>query len=345
MPEEAGQVAETILKLLVKPFTVAEKQINTSASIGIAVYSGGNESVMELNKAANTAMYDAKQQGRNNYQFFSEDLQQKSSERRRLWRDLGHALNKNEMDIFYQPQIATASGQLSGFEALLRWQHGKFGAISPVTFIPLAEESRLINTIGEWVLSTACTYHAGWQKNNPQAPPLSIAVNVSTRQLKQKHFCKSVEKILESTGLPPQNFEIELTESIILDDPQNTIQRLTRLHHIGVRIALDDFGTGYSSLSYLRKLPIDTVKIDISFTRGIGVHSDSEAIIKAIISLSHDLGLEVVAEGVETAEQIRFLRTEKCDYLQGFYFSKPVDASATETLLKEQAHWNLEELS
>lgn len=338
-PEEASQVADIILTQLAKPFLIDGQEITISSSIGIATYSGGHEQADEINKAADTAMYYAKELGRNNYQFYSRKLQQLSDERSRLRRDLGQALKREELAMVYQPQFEVASGRLFSFEALLRWHHKELGYISPATFIPLAEGSRVINPIGQWVLQKACREYSKINGIEYGMPPLSVSVNVSIRQLEQENFCESVEQVLEAENIAPNNLEIELTESIIMHEPQKAIEILTSLHNLGVRIALDDFGAGYSSLTYLRKLPIDTLKLDLSLIHDIGMVRETEGIITAMISLAHNLGIKVVAEGVETKPQVNFLLEHQCDYLQGYYFSPPLDVQEAIRFLKKHDEW------
>jgi diguanylate cyclase (GGDEF)-like protein/PAS domain S-box-containing protein len=332
-PEDAGHVAQKILDGLALPHRVAGREVVISSSIGIAIYSGGSESPEELNRAADTAMYHAKKAGRNNYQFFVPEMHAKAVERVRFESDLRRAIERQELRLLYQPIVDVRSTAITGFETLLRWQHHELGILNPARFIPLAEDSGLIGSIGEWVLSAACAECLSWQVNTPGAPPITLAVNVSVRQLKQERFWEMIENTLSRVGLAAHQLGIELTESAVMDDPDTAIKVLNRIRRLGVRIAIDDFGTGYCSLSYLKQLPIDAIKIDLSFVRDIGEVKDNEAIIKAIIGLAGNLGLRVIAEGVETADQAAFLRLHRCDFMQGYYFSEPIDQIAVGRLL------------
>ncbi len=333
--EDAAYIADKIVESMEAPHIINGHEIVVTGSIGVALYSGGAETSEELNKAAETAMYHAKQQGRSNFQFFSPDMQQKVIERMQLANDLRLAINNDQLLVHYQPQVEAGTGRVVGLEALLRWNHHEFGMVSPARFIPLAEETRMINSIGEWVLRTACGANHALCKAIAGSHSISVAVNVSIRQLKQEHFCDTIKKVLDETGLPAQHLEIELTESTVMEDAESAIKMLSEIRALGVKISIDDFGTGYSSLSYLKQLPIDAVKIDLSFVRDIGKDSNTEAIIRAIICLAHNLGLKVVAEGVETLEQANFLAEHECEYLQGYYFSRPLDHSAAVRLLSD----------
>ncbi|MCK5543910.1 MAG: EAL domain-containing protein [Desulfobulbaceae bacterium] len=332
-PEDAARIAGKILDALTKPHRLAGQDVVVSSSIGIAIYSGGNESPEDLNRAADTAMYHAKKAGRNNYQFFVPKMHEKILKRVRFETDLRKALNRWEFQIHYQPQIDIRTTMIVGFEALLRWQHHNLGIIHPAGFIRLAEDSSLIIPIGEWVLGAACADCMSWQANSPETGPITVAVNVSSCQIRQKRFWETVDKVLTKTGLPPDQLEIELTENALMEDPERAIMSLDRIRRLGVRIAIDDFGSGYSSLHYLKQLPIDAIKIDISFIRDIGKNKNNEAIIKTIISLARNLGLRVVAEGVETAGQAAFLRPNHCNLMQGYYFSRPLNHMTAGRLL------------
>ena len=254
--------------------------------------------------------------------------------------ELRHALERNEFVLHYQPQVDLRSGQVIGMEALLRWHHPEFGMVSPASFIGLAEETGLIVPIGAWVLRTACAQNKLWQRAG--AGNLRVAVNLSARQFAQPDLVQSIMGILQETGLAAHHLEIELTESMVMTDVERAIGTLRELKAIGVKLSIDDFGTGYSSLSYLKRFPIDVLKIDRSFVRDITLDADDAAIVASIISLSHNLNLKVIAEGVETQEQLMYLRQHDCDQMQGYYFSKPLPADAFEWMLQRGRDLSME---
>lgn len=266
-------------------------------------------------------MYLAKEQGRNNFQFFRPGLTNAAQERLVLENELRKALIRNELQVHYQPQFETATGEIIGVEALVRWHHSLQGWISPAQFIPVAEQSGLIEPLGAWVLQKACAQNKKWQRSG--YPPIRMAVNVSGRQFQQKGFIDIVDRVLEETGLAPCWLEVEVTENIVMENVNETIMILTDLKARRISLAIDDFGTGYSSLSYLRQFPIDRLKIDRSFVANVTNNADDAAIACAIISLAKTLNLEVIAEGVETAEQAQFLREQQCDAMQGYYYGRP----------------------
>jgi diguanylate cyclase (GGDEF)-like protein/PAS domain S-box-containing protein len=323
--EDAAQVAAKIIKSLSRPFEVAGNTLNTSCSIGISIYPDDAEDERALMKNADTAMYHAKEKGRNNYQFFSPEMNVRAVERHSLETDLRQGLERDEFILHYQPQVDIASGRVVGVEALLRWQHPTRGLLSPATFMDVAEESGLIEPIGQWVLRNACQRAKVWQDTG--YPSIKIAVNLSARQLiKPREFSRRLSRILSSTGLDPRYLELEMTESLLLHNAEENIAVLRKLGQDGVRIAVDDFGTGYSSLSYLRQLPIDTLKIDRSFVRDLETDPEDAAIIQAVVAMAHSLGLQVTAEGVETHGQLEALAGIGCDEYQGYLFSKPLPA-------------------
>jgi EAL domain-containing protein (putative c-di-GMP-specific phosphodiesterase class I) len=269
-------------------------------------------------------MYRAKENGRNRFQFFKPDMNIRVMERLSLENDLRLALEREEFFLVYQPQMGIASGEVTGFEALIRWQHPKLGLVPPNEFIAIAENNGLILPIGEWVLRTACAQARKWHRDGLLAVP--VAVNVSAVQFRQEGFCQLIRRVLLETGLPPQFLELELTESLLLSNADVMFTVLQELKEMGLRLAIDDFGTGYSSLSYLKQFRVNKLKIDRSFIRDIAMHSDDAAITTAIISLAKSLNLKVIAEGVETEAQMSFLREHHCDEIQGYYFSKPITA-------------------
>jgi len=267
-------------------------------------------------------MYLAKEEGKNNFRFFSSEVKSQSIERLRLEADLRHALELNQLALHYQPKIEVATGQISGLEALLRWTHPQLGNLPPTEFIPLAEETGLIIPIGRWVLNTACAQNMSWRRAG--LPPLSMAVNLSPRQFLDPNLLDDIDGVLASTGMPAHLLQLEITESMVMQNVERAIKLLDEIRSRGVRLAIDDFGTGYSSMSLMKKFPIDTIKIDRSFVRDLAQSAEDRAIATAIISMGKALGLTVVAEGVETTEQDAFLRGHACDEVQGYLFSKPL---------------------
>jgi diguanylate cyclase (GGDEF)-like protein len=331
--QDAAKVARRISETLSLPFIVAGHEIFVTASIGISLYPPDGEDADTLLKHADVAMYHAKGEGRNNFQFYTASMNASALERMVLENSLRKALDLGEFVVYYQPQLSLSSGRMVGVEALIRWVNPTRGMVSPAEFIPLAEETGLIVPIGEWVLAAASEQNRIWQQAGFE--PLRVAVNLSSHQFKQKNLVDTVARISEFSGLEPQYLELELTESVIMQDADATTRTLHRLKEMGLRLAIDDFGTGYSSLSYLKRFPIDVVKIDRSFIRDITVDPDDAAITKAIIAMAHSMNLKVIAEGVETAEQLAFLREQGCDEIQGFLFSPAVPAEKITELLLE----------
>ncbi|MFT6037313.1 MAG: diguanylate cyclase (GGDEF)-like protein [Candidatus Azotimanducaceae bacterium] len=324
-PEIASRLAQRIIAIMSNPFVMDDKDHYISPSIGIAIYPAADETINGLIQAADTAMFEAKKfEGRNTYRFYAVKLQEEEEERAQIEKMLRRALDNGEFSLVYQPKVSVKAEKVIGFEALLRWQHPDWDNISPGVYIPIAEECGLISQIGDWVLRQACTQMATWQAKYPQMADCTIAVNVSAKQLTDTFFASRVASILADAKLSSTKLEIELTESSVMEDPEQGIRILERLHELGVKISIDDFGTGYSSLSYLRKLPIDCVKIDRSFVLGIGNDLSSESIIHAILVMSSKMGLTNVAEGIETPEQLRFFDATSCDVIQGYIFSKPL---------------------
>ena len=320
-PLHVAAVAQKILAAVVKPFIVGAKEFKLSASIGISTYPDDSEEMQGLLKNADIAMYRAKEQG-NNYQFHSTLMNIHTVERLALESGLRRALERNEFLLHYQPRVDIGSGRITGMEALLRWQRPGQELVAPAQFIALAEETGLIVPIGEWVLKTACARNQSWREQG--LPPLRIAVNLSARQFAHENLLQDVARALAETGLDPAALELDITESMVMHDAERAVTLLSRLKHMGIHLSIDDFGTGYSSLSYLKRFPLDSVKIDRSFIRDIPGDADDAAITRAIIAMAHSLRLKVIAEGVETAEQLSFLREHGCDEMQGYYFSKPL---------------------
>ena len=323
--EDAAQVALKIITALRRPLSVGGHTLNTSCSIGISIFPDDAEDSSELMKNADTAMYHAKEQGRNNFQFFSPEMNLRAVERHRLETELRVALEQGQFILHYQPQSDIRGGRLVGMEALIRWQHPQRGLVPPASFIPVAEESGLIELIGRWALRTACEQIQSWQAAG--LPIVKIAVNISARQFNSpKDFADEVTRVLNTVGLDPRYLELEMTESMLLKNVDENIAVLRKLGKLGTSLAVDDFGTGYSSLAYLKQLPIDTLKIDRTFVRDIETDADDAAIIKAIIAMAHSLGLRVTAEGVETQGQLSALQKLRCDQFQGYLISRPVPA-------------------
>ncbi|WP_254442036.1 EAL domain-containing protein [Duganella vulcania] len=331
-PAAAATAAHNIVRALSAPFPIDGHDIFVTASVGIAMYPHDGADVATLVKHADSAMYRAKRTN-TGFQFYEASMEHSISEHVRLESDLRRAMEQqHQLEVYYQPQASLCDGKIIGMEALVRWRHPTRGMIPPVDFIPLAEETGLINPLGDWVLRTACAQLQQFLAAG--LPPMRVAVNLSVRQLLQKDFAASVEAVLADTGLPPQLLELEITESTLMENAQDTLAALHRLHSLGVRLSIDDFGTGYSSLSYLKRFPVDIIKIDRSFVRDVPQDADDAAIISAIIALAHSLRLEVVAEGVETAAQLQFLQGRECDLMQGFYLSPAVPADQFADLVR-----------
>jgi diguanylate cyclase (GGDEF)-like protein/PAS domain S-box-containing protein len=333
---EAAQVAAVARKLLsaaLKPVVVFEQECRVTASVGISLYPADARDEQALMKNADVAMYHAKEEGKNNFQFYSKDIKAQSLERLALEAALRRALERKEFSLHYQAKLDFHSGRISGVEALLRWQNPELGAIAPAQFIPLAEETGIIVPIGRWVLQEACAQNVAWQRQG--LPALCVAVNLSARQFSDANFLSDVVAALEQSGMKPELLELELTESMVMRNPEQAAQLLAAVKRLGVRIAIDDFGVGYSSLAQIKRFPIDTLKVDRSFIRDLPENAEDRAITQAIIAMGKSLSLSVVAEGVETQEQQNFLRSQACDAMQGYYFSKPLPQEDFAGLLRE----------
>jgi len=331
----AAVVAQNILAAAAKPFTLMGQEFRVTASIGISTYPQDGLDEQTLTKNADIAMYQAKAEGKNNFQFYSEKLNANSLQRLALESSLRRALERNEFRLQYQAKRDIASSQITGMEALLRWEHPDLGTVAPMRFIPVAEETGLIVPIGKWVLKTVCLQSIAWQKQG--LPPLSIAVNLTTRQFLDEQLLADVSSILAETGMDPRLLELELSEGLLINDVENTLRILTGLKAIGIRIAVDDFGTGYSSLATLQRFPLDTIKIDRSLMREFLGTTKDTGLADAIIAMGKSLSLTVVAQGVETKEQADHLRLHACDQLQGFYFKRPLPVEEFTRLLRDQA--------
>ncbi len=337
-PSDAAAIAERIVRTMSTPFSIDGHQIAIGASVGIAIAPDDGTSTDVLMKNADMALYRAKSEGRSTYHFFEKDMDAAIQKRRMIEGGLRAALQLNELRVVFQPLVGLKENRVTCLEALLRWTHNG-EAISPAEFIPIAEETGLIVPIGEWVLREACNAAVMWPTD------ARVAVNLSPVQFKNKRLFETVHNILAETGLPPTRLELEITESLLLNDNEQTLQTLHRLRAIGIRISMDDFGTGYSSLSYLRAFPFDKIKIDRSFMRDLESRGDSLAIIKAVIGLGHSLGMSTTAEGVETEEQLKAVREQGCNEVQGFLFSPPLEMVAVMNLLAGEARPQLKRAS
>ena len=333
--EDVVPVAERLMASIARPYCIQGIDLHVSASVGITLSDGHIEQPMQLIQQADMAMYKAKQQGRNNFQWYTSDLNQRVCEHASLRNDLQKAIETQSFKLHYQPQIEARTGRVVGIEALLRWAHPEKGFISPAVFIPVAEDSGQIIPLSLWVLDTACAQLR--QLGEQGITGISMAVNISPMHFQRGQFVQCVQATLEKHGLCGGQLELEITESILLHNAEQAIDTLHRLKALGVRIALDDFGTGFSSLSYLKRLPIDKIKIDRSFIQEIATDHHDAAITQGIISMAHHLSLTVVAEGVETASQVDFLRGSRCDIFQGYYFAKPMPYAEIEAFLSQPA--------
>jgi diguanylate cyclase (GGDEF)-like protein/PAS domain S-box-containing protein len=329
---DVAPVVQKVMGIFHKPFLVGGEELFTTPSIGISVFPDDDHDPGVLMKNADTAMYHAKASGRNTFRFFTAEMNTHAERQMRLEMGMRRALECGEFQLHYQPQVDLACGGISGMEALIRWHRGE-EMVSPAEFIPLAEETGLIVPIGEWVLRTACAQAVSWRKAG--LPAVKISVNLSVRQFREDNLVELIKDILEDTGLESNLLELEITESAIMHDPDAVKDKLHQLKALGVGLAVDDFGTGYSSLAYIKRFPVDSLKIDRSFVQDIIREPGDAAIAQAIISLSHSLGIKVVAEGVETREQLAFLRMRGCDVVQGYYFSRPLAVEDMTRLLVE----------
>jgi diguanylate cyclase (GGDEF)-like protein len=329
----AKNVGNKILKTLNQPYQLVNHEYQTSVSIGLALFSDNYQTQEDLLKHADIAMYQAKKDGRNTIRLFDPQMQTSINLRAALEADLRIALKEKQFTLYYQPQVYH-NRQIIGAEVLLRWQHPKRGLVSPLDFIPLAEQTGLILPIGLWVLETACYQLKTWEANT-HTQHLHLSVNVSARQFYQADFVAQVSRILRQSAINPDRLKLELTESLVLDDVTDTIFKMNALREIGVRFSMDDFGTGHSSLSYLTQLPLDQLKIDQSFIRNIGIKPTDSVIVQTIIGMGNNLGIDIIAEGVETELQRQFIQLQGCPIYQGYLFSKPVPLEVFEVILMQ----------
>jgi diguanylate cyclase (GGDEF)-like protein len=332
MRDQAAAVAQRVIDAMQPAIELAGFTIHVSPSIGIAFYPDDGATVDALIARADAAMFAAKQRGRNNVQCYAAGMEAGTHDKVRLESDLHEALARGEFELYYQPKVDTKTGTFYSAEALIRWHHPERGLVTPAAFIPLAEECGLIGTIGEWVLREACRQGRAWQLAG--LPPVRIAVNVAAAQFRSGNLAETIRRALSDAQLEPRLLEIELTESAVMSDPEESIKTLEQLSEMGVLVSVDDFGTGYSSMSYLRRFPIDHLKIDRSFLGEITARSDDASIVGAIVSLAHNLRLKVIAEGVETNAQLELLKTLGCDQYQGYHFSPPVPVAEFECLMR-----------
>jgi diguanylate cyclase (GGDEF)-like protein/PAS domain S-box-containing protein len=330
-PQAASVMAGRMLRAVAEPHVVGKHELHVTASIGVSVFPDDGSNAETLIKNADTAMYQAKENGRRSYQFFKPSMNARAVERQSLEEGLRRALERQEFELHYQPKIDIRTGAITGAEALIRWTHPTRGRVSPTDFIPIAEDCALILPIGRWVMGQACAQARAWR--DAGLPATTMAVNVSAMEFQNEGFLGSLSQILQESGWEPGLLELELTESVLMKHVEATIELLQDLRESGVRVALDDFGTGYSSLSYLRRFPIDSLKIDRSFVQQIAGGPGDAAIVTAVISMARSLKLRVVAEGVETLQELQFLQARECDEVQGYYFSQPLPAAQFASLL------------
>jgi diguanylate cyclase (GGDEF)-like protein len=336
---EATNMARRIQDKLASPFNLSGHEVFTSTSIGIALSSTGYDHPENMLRDADTAMYRAKAQGKACYEVFDKGMHTHAVYLLQMENDLRRALDREEFRVYYQPIVSLADGQLAGFEALIRWQHPDRGFVNPSDFIPLAEETGLIVPIGSWILRKACQQIGEWQQQVPANRNLFMSVNLSSKQVAQPDLVKEIRDVLDQTKVEPKCLKLEITESAVMDNAETATRLLKRLKALGVQLSIDDFGTGYSSLGYLHRFPVNTLKIDRSFVGRIGEAAENIEIVRTIISLADNMGMEVVAEGVETLSQLTQLRKLNCRYGQGYLFSRPVDAESVNAWISRQPHW------
>jgi diguanylate cyclase (GGDEF)-like protein len=332
--QDAAKVAQRINEELAVPYTLEGQEVIVTASIGISIYPDDGRDISTLIKNADTAMYHAKDHGRNNFQFYSQSMTATAFEKMKLEYHLRRAIDREEFTLVYQPQVDISSGNIIGLEALIRWRNPELGQVSPATFIHLAEETGLISCIDEWVIFTACTQMMTWEEAG--LTPVRVAVNLSGKHFFRDRLLESVHNIIATTGIRSQFLELELTESVFMQFSKETIATLNALKGMGISLSIDDFGTGYSSLAYLKRFPITTLKIDQSFVREVTTDTDSAAIVTAIIAMARSLQMKVIAEGVETEEQLNFLRDHDCCDMQGFLFSRPLSVESITQMLEKE---------
>ena len=333
------KVAERIAESVGEPFHLHEQEIFASCSMGLAICTLASTPPLDLVRDAEVAMYRAKAKGEGTIEIFDPSMNAQAVERFQMESELRRALERNEFVLFYQPLVSLRTGLIEGWEALVRWKHPEKGMVPPLSFIPLAEETGLIVPIGKWVLEEAIRQASAWHGAFPADPPRLMNVNISARQFQQRELIATVTQALDATGFQAACLKLEITESVMMRDPQASLEAMKVFHGLDIHLVIDDFGTGYSSLSYLKRFPVDTLKVDKSFVDGLGKDAESTAIVGAVISLAKALGMRVTAEGIETKEQLDHLRTLHCDQGQGYYFSRPVPAAQAEELLAKNPQW------
>ena len=336
---DATLVAERLMKAMAAPFVLSGKKVFTSVSVGIALSNIGYDNPEDMLRDADTAMYRAKSLGKARYEVFDLEMRASVIARLQLETDLRDAVDREEFQNFYQPIVCLESGRITGFEALLRWQHPTRGLLQPSEFIPVAEETGMIRELGWWNLRQACRQIGLWNASRNGNPLLTMSVNLSVKQFLQPNLISAIRELLFETAIPPDILKLEITESTVMADPSAAVEMLSQIKSLGIQLSIDDFGTGYSSLSYLHRFPLDTLKIDGSFTKTIGKGAESTQIVRTILPMANSLRLNVIAEGVETAEQLAILRQLHCEYAQGYYFSKPVSADEAGALLGKHPKW------
>jgi diguanylate cyclase (GGDEF)-like protein len=338
-PSDAKRAAERMMKALAAPFILGGKEIFTSVSIGIALSNSSYEQPDDILRDADTAMYRAKSLGKARYEVFDADMRASVMARLQLETDLRRALERGEFRNFYQPIVALVSGEIAGFEALLRWQHPTRGLLGPSEFIPVAEETGLIRELGWWNLREACRQVSEWRAASGVHRDLTVSVNLSAKQFLQPNLVEDIRRLLSDLSLPAEALRLEITESTVMGDPAGAVAMLQQIKSLGIRLAIDDFGTGYSSLSYLHRFPLDTLKIDRSFISGMANDGEGMEIARTILPMANNLRLDVVAEGVETIQQVLLLKKLQCKYGQGYYFSRPLSAEGSTALLAGDLTW------
>ncbi|MEO6708096.1 MAG: EAL domain-containing protein, partial [Planctomycetota bacterium] len=336
---DATRVADRIQRELEMPFNVGGQELFTSASIGIALSATGYEKPEDILRDSDTAMYKAKSLGKARYSMFDTGMHERAVVLLQMEADLRRAIERSELRVHYQPILSLQTGHITGVEALARWQHPLRGLVSPAEFIPIAEETGLILPIGRWVLVEACRQMVLWRDTLGAEHPLEVAVNLSGRQLALPDIVAQIGEVLRETGLEPSRLRLEITESVVMEHPEMVSTMLQELRLLGVKLSIDDFGTGYSSLAYLQRFPADTLKIDRSFVSPMGSRGENSEIARTIVTIGHNLGMRVVAEGVETAEQLAHLRGLDCEGAQGYFISKPLSSEDTERLIASRTSW------